>query len=173
MRIFATTFITLWPDWLELDLVLNPGVAVIPHGPPGTGSECRRIHFASRIGPLLRPGPPVDCPWNWTAPPCPGNGGEKCPNSELIPWRPGLIRIQLTAAFRGFLPVYMLAYRNGYPTNSKCLSGDATPTPVARHPESPVNTGIPTNGPRRSLSHVWRPRPGESPGGAEPTGPDC
>ncbi|MFO1461345.1 MAG: hypothetical protein U1G08_18315 [Verrucomicrobiota bacterium] len=122
-----TTFITLWPDRLELDLVLNPGVAVIPQVLPeldqnadGSISPPELDRYSARV---LQS---IAVELDGTSLPL-KMAGREMSELELIRGGQGLIRIQLTAAFPR-LPAgaHMLAYRNGHLTNLSVYLVNAT-----------------------------------------------
>lgn len=129
------TFVTLWPDRLELDLVLTPGVAVAPKILPGMDrnddgviSVAESDDYATTVlGEISLKLDGTTCPLRVA--------GREFPELELIRAGQGAIRIQLLATFPPLSTGgHTLTYRNNHLTNVSVYLVNATlpPSPAIR-----------------------------------------
>lgn len=129
------TFVTLWPDHLELDLVLTPGVAVAPKILPGMDRNADGVISASEADEYsLTVLAAISLKVDGTTYPL-RVAGREFPELELIRAGQGAIRIQLEATFP---PIstgdHTLTYQNSHLTNVSVYLVNATlpPSPAIR-----------------------------------------
>ncbi|MBL9174150.1 MAG: hypothetical protein JNL10_11490 [Verrucomicrobiales bacterium] len=129
------TFVTLWPDHLELDLVLTPGMAVAPKILPGMDRDADGVispteaddYATAVLGSISLKLDGTPYPLRVT--------GREFPELELIRAGQGAIRIQLAATFPPLSPGgHTLTYRNSHLTHISVYLVNATlpPSPAIR-----------------------------------------